>query len=66
MAHLEEDCPYNCPYCTAANSLRVDRTGGQRQSLIVDCENCCRPAEIEVDFDDDGYVNLIAKREGEG
>lgn len=66
MSDLEKDCEYNCPYCMALISLRIDATGGSRQSLVVDCEVCCRPIAIEIDIEEDGYVNLIAKREGEG
>ena len=66
MSQLEDDYEYNCPYCATALSLRIDHTGGSRQTFIIDCENCCRPIEIELDVEPDGYVNLIAKREGEG
>jgi len=47
-------------------SLRVDKTGGSRQALVIDCEVCCRPIEIEIDIESDGYVSFTAKREGEG
>ena len=50
----------------ALNSMRVDATGGERQSMITDCEVCCQPIEIEIDIDEEGAVNLVAKREGEG
>ncbi len=63
---LESDQELNCPYCSALISVRVDTTGGSRQHFVIDCEVCCRPIEIEVDIDADGYVNFIAKREGEG
>ena len=66
MSDLEIDHDTNCPYCMTALSVRIDRTGGDRQAFIVDCENCCRPIEIEVHVDADGYVSLTAKREGEG
>ena len=66
MSGLEEDYEYNCPYCVAPGSLRVDATGGRQQSFVVDCEVCCRPLAIEIDIDDDGYVNFTVKREGEG
>ena len=66
MAHLEDDHEINCPYCGTGFSVRVDNTGGGRQSFVVDCENCCRPIEVEVSVETDGYVSLIAKREGEG
>lgn len=63
---LESDQLFNCPYCGAENSARVDATGGRRQSFVIDCEVCCRPMAIEVEIEDDGYVFFIAKREGEG
>ena len=46
--------------------MRIDNTAGSRQAFVVDCENCCRPIEIEMSVESDGYVNLVAKREGEG
>ena len=66
MSQLEDDLEYNCPYCGVSLSLRVDNTAGSTQSFIIDCENCCRPIEIEMHVEPDGYVNLVAKREGEG
>ena len=66
MSQLEDDYEYNCPYCAVVSSLRVDNTGGSRQVFVIDCENCCRPIEIELDVEVDGYVSLIVKREGEG
>jgi transcription elongation factor Elf1 len=63
---LESDQDFNCPYCGEAITVRVDRTGGSRQFFITDCEVCCRPIQVEVDMDADGYVYLVAKREGEG
>lgn len=50
----------------AVNSMRVDATGGDFQSMVTDCEVCCRPIAIEIDIDEEGGVNLVAKREGEG
>ena len=63
---LESDQEINCPYCGEVIGVRVDQTGGSRQYFIIDCEICCRPIQVEVDIDADGYVNLAAKREGEG
>ena len=66
MPSPEEDVSYNCPYCMAEISIRVDQTGGKKQDFVVDCEVCCRPIEIEAEIEEDGYINFIAKREGEG
>ncbi len=63
---LESDQEFNCPYCSASISVRVDQTAGRRQTFVTDCEVCCRPMEIEVEIDAEGYVSFVAKREGEG
>lgn len=66
MTRPEDDFDIGCPYCGAVFSIRIDNTAGSHQSFVLDCENCCRPIEVEAVTEDDGYVNLIAKREGEG
>ena len=66
MANLENDIEINCPYCSAAFSVRIDMTAGNYQAFIIDCENCCRPMEVEADVEPDGFVNIVVKREGEG
>ena len=63
---LESDQEFNCPYCATVNEVRVDTTGGNSQFFVTDCETCCRPIAIEVQIESDGYINFIAKREGEG
>ena len=66
MSGLETDQEFNCPYCAALVSIRIDGTGGSRQFFVTDCEVCCRPIEVELAIDEDGYVSFVAKREGEG
>ena len=66
MARLEDDHEINCPYCGTGFSVRIDNTAGSQQSFVIDCENCCRPMEVEASMDDEGYANVIVKREGEG
>ena len=66
MSLAENDQDYNCPYCGELNSFRIDMTGGARQYLVTDCEVCCQPISVEIDIDSDGYINFVAKREGEG
>ena len=66
MANIEEDYEFNCPYCMASQSTRLDRAGGRKQLFETDCEICCRPMVIEIEIEADGYIHFIAKREGEG
>ena len=58
---IEHDCPFDCPHCGDAMSARVDATGGKRQSFIQDCETCCRPIQITVEFEDDEVSSFSAE-----
>ncbi len=62
----EEDLAFSCPYCMIEQTVRVDISGGSSQRFVVDCENCCRPIEVEADMETDGSFYIIVKREGEG
>lgn len=53
---LDEELRFDCPYCEAAMSVRVDVTEGSRQNFVYDCETCCRPIHIEVKLDVEGLV----------
>lgn len=66
MSNLEDDYDVQCPYCGTIFSVRIDNTAGSRQAFVLDCENCCRPIDIEVEAELDGAVYLTAKRNGEG
>ena len=44
-------------------SIKVDLTGGQKQSLIYDCEVCCRPITLQVEIHADGVINIITEKE---
>ena len=57
---------YNCPYCGASISLKIDLPAGERRSFTAGCKDCRRSMEIEIESDPDGDVHLIAKRQGEG
>ena len=40
---------FQCPYCWEEISVLLDPSVG-RQTYIEDCENCCNPIEITVEF----------------
>ena len=58
---LEEDYPFSCPYCGVDLSVRLDISGGRRQSFIQDCETCCKPIQISVEFEHGEVVNFSAE-----
>ena len=63
MPSVEEDCFINCPYCLESIKIRIDLTGGQNQSLTYECEVCCRPITLQIEFNADGIINIITERE---
>ncbi len=46
------DLQIKCPYCAVKQWIEIDPTEGGAQSLLIDCEVCCRPIEISVDWDE--------------
>ena len=60
---IEQDYDFDCPYCGVENSVRLDVTGGSRQTFVQDCVTCCQPIQISVKFEKDELVELSAERE---
>lgn len=65
MSEIQDDLEFDCPYCMTMNALQVDKTGGERQVFVTDCETCCKPIKIEINIEPDGYVSLSAAQENE-
>ena len=47
---IEQDYSFECPYCGEELSVRLDRSAGKRQEFVQDCEVCCKPVQIKVQF----------------
>lgn len=47
---IEQDYPFSCPYCGVDLSVRLEPGGGRKQAFVQDCEVCCRPIQIQVEF----------------
>lgn len=45
----------SCPYCGEPITLVIDEGGGANQNYVEDCEVCCRPMQVEVFGDTDGF-----------
>lgn len=60
-----EETLVHCPYCGEAVDITLDPSAGN-QSFIEDCQVCCRPIELCVEFDADGELaSLQARRDDE-
>ena len=50
---------FQCPYCWEEISMLLD-TSVTKQTYIEDCEVCCRPIEVMVQFSGDELVAFDA------
>ncbi len=62
---LEQDYSFPCPYCGETLSIPLDVTGGRKQVFVYDCEVCCRPIAVEVEFKGNEVANFSAVPENE-
>ncbi|MHC4393650.1 MAG: CPXCG motif-containing cysteine-rich protein [Planctomycetota bacterium] len=54
---------FACPGCGAANETEVDPSAGRRQEYVQDCQVCCIPILLRVQFDGEGSAHLAARAE---
>jgi len=63
MAELEDEHHFPCPYCSSEVSILIDPSGGRRQTFTWDCEVCCRPMVIRLEWGDGGLQQFVAEQE---
>jgi hypothetical protein len=55
---------FQCPYCWETISMQLDRSV-REQTYIEDCEVCCNPIEIHVEFEESVLMSFTAKDIGQ-
>ncbi len=53
---------FQCPHCGEPIDTWPDPGGGASQRYIEDCPVCCRPNQIQADYDEDEGDWLIGAR----
>jgi len=43
-----------CPYCNETVEIALDPGGGPSQEYVEDCEGCCQPWSVSVQYKGDG------------
>ena len=43
-----------CPYCNETVEISLDPSGGTSQEYVEDCEVCCQPWTVNVQYNEDG------------
>jgi hypothetical protein len=49
-----------CPYCGEENEVAIDPGSGESQEYIEDCQVCCQPWRVCVDYGGDGSAVVTA------
>ena len=47
-----------CPYCGAPNEIALDPGSGARQEYVEDCQVCCQPWSVRVEYAPDGAAEV--------
>jgi hypothetical protein len=47
-----------CPYCGEGVTIALDPSGGVSQVYVEDCQVCCQPWQVHVDYDDRGGAHV--------
>jgi Cysteine-rich CPXCG len=48
---LEVEAGFQCAGCGEWNTTAVDSSAGRRQSYVEDCQVCCKPNILQVEYD---------------
>ncbi|MFC5194751.1 MULTISPECIES: CPXCG motif-containing cysteine-rich protein [Bizionia] len=55
-----EEHEFQCPYCWESISMLLDSSQSEQQ-YIEDCEVCCNPIQISVQFEGQNLVSFRAE-----
>ena len=47
-----------CPYCGEPSVIGLDPGGGPTQEYIEDCQVCCRPWQVRVQYHETGAADV--------
>lgn len=51
---------FQCPHCWEEISMLLDQSVAH-QKYIEDCEVCCNPLELKVEFEDGELISFMAE-----
>jgi hypothetical protein len=50
----------SCPYCGEQNEVSIDPGSGDVQDYVEDCQVCCQPWRVSVEYGPDGSAVIVA------
>jgi hypothetical protein len=54
-----------CPYCGQSVTIALDPGSGASQEYVEDCQVCCRPWKVNVNYGEDGAAEVTVDAEDE-
>ena len=51
---------FQCASCGEWNTTTVDESAGHRQSYVEDCQVCCKPNVLRIEYDNSAQEFTIA------
>lgn len=48
-----------CPYCAEEVEIAIDPGSGPAQLYVEDCEICCQPWRVNVNYDEAGSAEVV-------
>ena len=51
---------FQCASCGEWNTTSVDESAGRRQSYVEDCQVCCKPNVLRIEYDNSAQEFFIA------
>ena len=58
--HQNMESGFQCASCGEWNVTSVDESAGRRQSYVEDCQVCCKPNVLRVEYDNSSGEFFIA------
>ncbi|MEM1180478.1 MAG: CPXCG motif-containing cysteine-rich protein [Acidobacteriota bacterium] len=57
---LVDSLEFFCAFCGEPNEVDLDPSAGRRQRFTEDCQVCCRPNDVAVQLDFEGFPSVSA------
>ena len=57
----DSEAEVTCPHCGESNVIRLDPGSGTWQEYVEDCQVCCRPWRVTVEYQEDGSAAVAAE-----
>ncbi len=58
MSDIIEHIDVTCPKCFENILIQIDKSTGNNQDFIYDCEVCCRPLNIRLNLSGNEIQNI--------